>query len=106
MKYGDYYNHYKGVEYWFQCIALPLNEATDKRKLEENGVARYHENDRDIALYFNNGTWYVDDDVPHVIYQSEQDYDTEKVWAREVDDFFGYKIEAGHPIKRFELKKS
>ncbi|BBU38943.1 hypothetical protein NSQ61_09265 [Aeribacillus sp. FSL K6-1121] len=29
---------------------------------------------------------------------------TDKVWAREVDDFFGYKEKDGRYIKRFALK--
>lgn len=104
MMNGDFYTHYKGGEYRFQCIALPLDEVQDKSKLEQKGVARYHENDRDIELFFYNGVWFVNDDLPHVIYQSEKDYDTKKVWAREVDDFFGYKHKDSHYIKRFTLK--
>lgn len=104
MKNGDYYTHYKGGEYWFQCIALPLSEVQDKSQLQQTGTARYHENDKDIDLYFSNGVWFVDDDVPQVIYQSEKDYNTDKVWAREVDDFFGYKSLIGLQVKRFTLR--
>lgn len=105
MKNGDFYNHYKNVEYYFDCIALPLNDR-NKAKLEYIGTTRYHEDTHDIDLYFHkeSGVTFIDADVPHVIYQSEKHYDTNFTYAREVDDFFGYKIEHGNYIKRFTLK--
>ncbi|MEK5323799.1 DUF1653 domain-containing protein [Aeribacillus composti] len=101
---NDIYTHYKGNDYQFKCIALPLNEVEDQSCLVPKGTARYYENDRDIPLYFHNGVWLIDSDLPHVIYQSEANYGTDKVWAREVDDFFGYKEKDGRYIKRFALK--
>lgn len=110
MKNGDFYQHYKGGEYFFDCIALPLQDSSlsflTVNKMTETGKARYHENTHDLNLYAIGGATYIDSDVPHVIYQSEKDYDTEKVWAREVDDFFGYKhVTGSHYIKRFALKR-
>lgn len=95
MKHGDIYKHFKGGEYWFDCIALPLRD----RKLSQRflmlmpnvGTARYHENTHDLDLYIYDGITFIDSDLPHVIYQAEKDYNTTKVWAREVNDFFGYK---------------
>jgi hypothetical protein len=102
MKTGDFYQHYKGGEYYFDCIALPLNGLRSARKIT---TARYHENTHDIQLFIDDsGTTFIDSALPHVIYQSEKDYDTDKVWAREVDDFFGYKEKDGRFIKRFALK--
>lgn len=104
MNYGDFYTHYKGNDYWFQCIALPLDVLASDANLKRVGSARYHENDKDIDLYFDNGVWFVDYEFPCVIYQAEKDHDTEFVWAREVDDFFGYKGKEGRYVKRFALK--
>jgi hypothetical protein len=103
MKTGDFYSHYKGGEYYFDCIALPLKGSKRARKIQ---TARYHENTHDIDLYIDeNGTTFIDSDVPHVIYQAEKDYNTDKVWAREVDDFFGYKdVGISYVQKRFTLK--
>jgi hypothetical protein len=104
MKTGDFYNHYKGTEYYFDCIALPLE---DRKKVEPILTVRHHENTHDIQLYIcESGVTFIDSDVPHVIYQSEKDYNTNKVWAREVDDFFDTVTTiADGLVKRFTLKK-
>ncbi|WP_416493590.1 hypothetical protein [Bacillus mycoides] len=40
-----------------------------------------------------------------MVYQSEDDYNTDKVWVREVDEFFGMvKDKQGKLVRRF-LKK-
>lgn len=68
--------------------------------------AVYHGDGKAIKLYESGGVTFIDSEVPHVIYQAEKDYGTELVYAREVDDFFGYKEEAdGKLVKRFKLKK-
>lgn len=106
MKRGDSYKHYKGGKYTFLSIAIPLqDDFITKTHLVKFFEARYHENTHDVALYTSSdGALFIDSDVPHVIYESKKD---KKVWAREVDDFFGYKsIEAGNLIKRFILEKS
>ena len=94
MKKGDFYNHYReGKEYYFDCIALPVEPwmKIKPSSVNPHGVARYHEDTHDIELYVSGeGVTFIDSDVPHVIYQSEDDYNTEKVYAREVDDFFGW----------------
>lgn len=105
MKQGDLYNHFKGTEYQFKCIALPLNTVENKEVLKFIGNVRYHEDDKDIKIYQHNGIWVADYELPLVIYQSELNYGTNEYWAREVDDFFGYKINNGKYIKRFILKK-
>jgi hypothetical protein len=110
MKNGDFYMHCKNTEYFFDSIALPLKGNSHLTRRIKEGMtfcqsARYHENTHDLNLYNFDGVTFIDSDVPHVIYQSEKDYDTDKVWAREVDDFFGYKKEKnGQLVKRFTLK--
>lgn len=105
MRNGDFYKHYKGNEYFFDSIALPLPD-TMKNKAKQNGKARYHENTHDVDLYFYEGVTYIDADVPHVIYQAEVDYDTTFVYAREIDDFFEHKqLKDGQYVKRFILKE-
>jgi hypothetical protein len=100
MKSGDFYRHSKGGGYYFKNIALPLE---NRKKVKLIGIARYHENDRDIKLYQSEEkVLFIESDLPHVIYQSEIDSETDKYWAREVDDFFGYK---DGKIKRFTLVK-
>lgn len=111
MKNGDFYNHFKGAEYFFDCIALPLRSSYLSKRIHsmmaESGTARYHEDTHDLQLFYLDGVAFIDSDVPHVIYQSEKHYDTDFVYAREVDDFFGYKQDAnGKYIKRFVLKKN
>lgn len=104
MRTGDFYRHYKGGEYYFDCIALPLNGKRNARKIQ---TARYHEDTHDIDLYIDdNGTTFIDSDVPHVIYQSEKHYDTDYVFTREVDDFFDTVTTiADGLVKRFQLKR-
>jgi hypothetical protein len=108
MKYADKYRHFKGGEYFFQGIALPLRENNLSQRtvksMTSNGTVRYHENTHDMELYSIDGAMFIDSEYPHVIYQSEKDYDTDKCWAREVDDFFGYKnITGSHFQKKFTL---
>lgn len=102
MRNGDRYEHYKGVEYLFDCIALPLEGRVDVKPLK---TVRYHEDTHDIQLYIcDNGVTYIDADVPHVIYQSEKHYGTDLEFAREVDDFYGsVPTKDGHQ-RRFALK--
>lgn len=103
MKTGDLYKHYKGEEYCFDCIALPLDL---KRNVKKVNTARYHEDTHDIDLYIdNNGTTFIDSELPHVIYQAEKHYDTNFVYAREVNNFFGaVAINSDGMVKRFRLK--
>lgn len=111
MKHGDLYNHHKNKEYWYDGIALPISQL-DKRHVavSENGVAYdaatpEGEEPRQVQLYCSNGITFVDKETPHVVYQSEDDYDTDKVWVREVDEFFGMvKDKQGKLVRRF-LKK-
>lgn len=107
MKHGDRYLHFKGGEYFFQGIALPLKEGNLSHETVKNmmflGTVRYHENTHDIELYSIDGAMFIDSDKPHVIYKNP----LKNSWAREVDDFFGYKhVTGSHYIKRFTLKKS
>lgn len=110
MKHGDNYDHFKGGEYFFDCIALPkddLNIDFDiRRSMTPVPAAKYHDGTRDVKLYTYGGITFIDASVPHVIYQSAKDINTTNVYAREVDDFFGYKIHNdGQAVKRFTRRK-
>lgn len=104
MKNGDIYTHYKGNDYKFIRIALPMkDDLLDTKELVKFSTVRYHENNKDFDVYTaTNGSIFIDSDVPFVIYKSLVDY---KIWAREVDDFFTYINKNGSFIKRFKLKK-
>ncbi|MCU5742856.1 hypothetical protein OCC47_16145 [Bacillus cereus] len=97
MKYGDLYTHYKQKEYFFISIALPLNEyrgcLSELRTINLAYDAHTPEGEEPwrVQLYAYKGITFINKDAPHVIYQSEDDYETDKVWAREVDEFFGMK---------------
>ncbi|MEH6949155.1 hypothetical protein V7068_19210 [Bacillus sp. JJ634] len=105
MKRGDFYRHLNGEEYYFCCIALPINETTLHLTSNQKACDAHTPTGEEIQmidLYHANGVTFINRDEPHVIYQSEKDYDTNKVWARKVDNFFGYKIkELGQMEKRF-----
>lgn len=109
MKTGDFYQHYKDVEYYFCCIALPMKDESLSKYVIRNKIndqtARYHEDTHDLEMYVYEGITFIDSEVPHVIYQSEKDYDTDKVFAREVDDFFGVVNVDGEYKNRFTLKR-
>lgn len=115
MKNGDFYYHFKqGNEYFFDCIALPLNEFRGNRSLLEKSNLAFDahtpdgEEPRRVQLYWYQGVTFIDRDVAHVVYQAEKDYDTDNVWVRKPDDFFGYvknpKDPNGDWIKRFEKR--
>ncbi|EEM25379.1 hypothetical protein P9063_20640 [Bacillus thuringiensis] len=94
----------------FGVIALPVTEFTgDFVDLRENLVAQdAHTPDgeaiREVRLYCYKGVVFIDREKPHVIYQAEVDYGTDKVWAREVDEFFGMqKLPSGELVKRFVM---
>ncbi|HDR7922300.1 hypothetical protein [Bacillus paranthracis] len=110
MKKGDLYKHYKEKEYCFCNIALPVKEFRgDFVKLEDNLVAQdahtpEGEMIQEAQLYYHKGVVFIDREKPHVIYQAEVDYGTDKVWAREVDEFFGMqKLPSGELVKRFVM---
>jgi len=104
MNFGDVYGHYSGVEYQFFGIALPLSKHKID-KVKYLGKVRYHEDTHDISLYILDDVLFVNYVLPCAIYQSEKDYGTNKRYAREIDDFFGYvRRNDGTYIKRFALK--
>lgn len=115
MKSGDFYRHWKDKEYYFCGIALPIGETMYEREedgsprsLESNQVALdahtpKEQEPKEIKLYNVKGITLIDSEYPHVIYQAEEDYETDKVWARRVDDFFDYVEDHGELEKRFEL---
>lgn len=111
MKHGDIYDHFKGGEYFFDTIAFPKDDLSIKpdirRDMRTLQVATHHETLDAIKLYSYGGIPFIDASVPHVIYQAEEDYNTEKVYARPVDDFFGYKSKPnGQLVQRFKRRKT
>lgn len=109
MRQGDYYLHFKGNEYYFCGVALPLSEFTGKKSelMKINLAYDAHTPDGEeiirVQLFVYHGMMLIDRETPHVVYQAQKDYDTDKVWVREVDDFFGYKDDNGKLIKRFTM---
>lgn len=106
MKPADRYTHYKGNLYYFSGIALPLMETTVESEIHTLMTlvreVRYHENTHDLSLYMVDGILFIDADKPHVIYFPLKEAGEQQVWAREVDDFFGYTHNAdGEFVKRF-----
>lgn len=109
MRYGQLYQHYKQKEYFFCGIALPIREYTgsDMDLALANLAYDAHtpEDEEEIGrlqLYVHEGAYYIDRDVYHVIYQSKDDYETDKVWVREVEEFFGMvDLPTGNKVKRF-----
>lgn len=113
MKCGDIYKHFKGGEYTFLGISIPLQDNAigfNKGNLLESGKAKLESTLNDIPLYDyfglqssgGAGLIFTDSDIPYVIYQSHKD---ELIWARPVDDFFGYKEKANDElVKRFSLQ--
>ncbi len=107
MRHGDSYIHYKGVEYFFYCIAIPATEIMFTKNTIKSGVALdAHTPDgeevKELPLYrTKEGITVIESEYPHVIYQSKK---TDLIWARKVDDFFGYKTEGTSLLKRFSYK--
>lgn len=108
MKHGDFYRHYKGGEYFFDCIALPTKGEANLSKRDIDRMthtyeARHHGNGKTILLFESGGATFIDSDIPHVIYQKREDHDSDSdfFYAREVDDFFTCAGDG----KRFELIK-
>lgn len=104
--------HFKQKEYYYCGIALPLSEFIGRKEELTKFIFAYDANTPDgeevarFQLYVHKGIMLVDKETPHVVYQSEVDYNSEKVWIREVEDFFGYKQkENGELVKRFTLIK-
>ncbi|MFV0915268.1 DUF1653 domain-containing protein, partial [Enterococcus faecium] len=60
-----------------------------------------------VQMFYHKGVTFIDKDKPHVIYQSEDDYNTENVWAREVENFFGMvNVTPRKTVRRFiKIKK-
>lgn len=105
MRHGELYKHYKGTEYIFDCVAVPIKEE-DKNKFEQIDIV-YDANTpegeelRQLKLYISNGYYFIEGDTSKVLYYSEDDYSRGIVWARDIDDFFTYVEKEGKLLKRF-----
>mgnify|MGYP001125179291 CR=1 FL=1 len=108
MRKGDVYVHFKGGEYLFDGIALPITEFVgNKHELKPVCIAHdahtpKGENIKQVQLYEFNGLMLVDRETAHVVYQVKIGNKKDNFWIREIDDFFGYKeVEKDEYIKRF-----
>lgn len=107
MKFGDIYLHFKQNEYVFSCIALPLSEYKGSKSdlrpinLAYDAHSEKGKEPKRVQLYDYEGITFIGRDTPHVVYQDE------KVWVREVDDFFAHTEKDGKWVKRFtKIEKS
>jgi Protein of unknown function (DUF1653) len=128
MRMREVYNHYKGADYEFIMVALPVGDRDavwDVEELEE--VARYHEDTHDLRMFRNEAAdLFIESEVPMVVYRSITfegetavakglfpDKDIRvgeglkiriygKTYAREVDDFFSWVKHEGKWQPRFE----
>lgn len=115
MKKGQEYKHFKGGQYIFLGITIPLKATEcsfEKSHLKRVGRAMHSESQESITLfdYFGlpesggAGLIFSDTDVPYVLYQNIKDVEGEKLWLRQVEDFFGYKeFGSGEMVRRFSL---
>lgn len=112
VKNGDEYKHFKGGDYTFLGISIPLLDPYIQFKKEDlsvSGKAILEETQEEIILYdyfglhnAGSGLIFTDLEIPYVIYQSDE---TGVIWARPVDGYFGYKKKENNVlVKRFTLK--
>lgn len=106
MRHGDTYTHFKGNDYTFDCIALPKQDKQIAPMVQEEMLsitkATHHDSQQLIPLYKSGAATYIDAPIPYVIYQSTSGV----LYAREVDDFFGYAVKEHGTIQRFTKKES
>lgn len=91
------FKHFKGNFYRQVAVTEPFEEST-----EENArvLSALHHATQEVMLFtYINGRLISPDEVVYVIYESEADG---KLWAREYDDFHGYKEHSDGTVeKRF-----
>ncbi|MGF7535348.1 hypothetical protein AAGG74_16990 [Bacillus mexicanus] len=111
MNKGDLYKHYKCGLYEFIGISIPLKDSLiniNATNLKKTKIAKFEENLEDTYLYeikgisnqpSNSGLIVTDTDIPYVVYKSK---DTNIIWLRRADDFFGFtKNQYNVLVKRF-----
>lgn len=96
MLRGDIYRHYGGGKYVFHAIALPISLLTESVTIDKDYKAYHTEEDIPIRVVESLGVTFVDWHGPLVIYESDT------IWARPVDMFFGH-VALGNGVwsKRF-----
>lgn len=107
MRKGDIYRHFKGNDYVFLGISVPMFDIDDdyiKSKLKPLYKSFYSElPEREINVYHYKGILVANTECPMVLYHRKNE-DRETIWARPVDLFYGEKhFEDGSSIKRFTL---
>lgn len=115
MRVYDEYKHYKeGDIYVYWGIAIPLlaeDCAFEVHQLTKVATAKFEHNQEPVAVYDyyglprsgGAGLLFIEAEEPYVIYQKEGSEGEENLWARRVDDFYGYVDDEGVSKKRFTL---
>lgn len=115
MRIHDEYKHYKkGDIYVFWGIAIPLlaeDCSFEVSQLTKVATAKFEHNQEPAPIYDyyglprsgGAGLLFIEAEDPYVIYQKEGAEDDENLWARRVDDFYGYVHDKGEWKKRFTL---
>lgn len=80
------FKHFKGTIYTQLAVTIPFQERDEEAITI---LSALHHATQELMLFsFVGDAWMSPDDEKYVLYESEKD---ERVWAREYDDFFGYK---------------
>lgn len=100
MLQGDMYKHYKGGVYQFHQIALPLDEKVIDKVEFVMDVWNADTGEKTSSIYVDKNTnvYFVNEEFPHVLYQSEE---TTLFWVRRVNEFFDFKLKNDVWVKRF-----
>ena len=93
------YKHFKGGIYKVLGVATPLPRGFDVEGLKKTAVYEDGVNKRTVYIY--KGLLLIDWYVSCVVYVSE-DKRVKTIYARSVDDFFGWVDRGGKVFPRFQ----
>jgi hypothetical protein len=89
------FKHFKGTIYTQLGVSVP-SEGTHHEVI--TSLSALHHDTQNIMLFsFINSQWVSPDDQSYVLYESEKD---DRIWAREYDDFYGYKQHPDGTVER------
>lgn len=104
LKQGERYLHFKGNQYVYLGIALPMTISTRTLFGPFKEAILADDGKTIVPIYEENGVWFTPLDEPVVLYYNAEFLN--KWWVRKVDDFFGYKEhDDGNLEKRFVRMK-